>query len=116
MWNNSFASETRSAGPCLRFRRRVPAAGIVGQKPGVRRGRPGKCEEANLRGVLAVAFNFRRRVFIFRHFHAVLRHRPVEKPGKDFPVAVGGLRGEATACDLPADERRNLGRTDLLEA
>ena len=50
------------------------------------------------------------------HPHAVLAHRPIEEPGEDLAVAVGGLGCESPAGNLAADEGCDLGRRDLLEA
>src|SRR5690606_31539358 len=48
--------------------------------------------------------------------HATLLHRPVEEPGKDLAVAVGGLGRQAAAGHLATDEFGDLRRGDAFEA
>jgi hypothetical protein len=48
--------------------------------------------------------------------HTALRHRPIEKAGENFAVAVGGLRRQPPALYPTADESCDVSRADLLKA
>src|ERR1700687_4828437 len=74
-----------------------------------------KGEEADLRRLLAVALHPGGGVLVAGQPLTVLILGPVEKPGENFPEAIGGLRGKSFSLDLAGNERGDVGGGDLLE-